>query len=616
GASNAVPDHTDNSLKYFDEAVLQDIPNDNLNRVPNLNEFDLGFYFSGKTDAANASGAGAALSAHEDGILCQDGGNGQANDNMVGGVLAPLKAGAGAGAGAANFTMQAWIDVVAHEMGHAFGASHTWSSNNGSCSPGQFDNLQSYEIGSGSTLMSYLGICDDNDGTGIDDNIVVASTENNAYFHTGSIYHIFRYLSNVNSPTDCVEAETVVSNPNAPVITFPNNCEGSTINIPPNTPFALDASATDADSDALTYNWEQSDLAAAAFDFEGATPSGPLVRSRQPVTQTIRYIPQLSDLAAGSFDYEPLPNTNRTMDWQFTVRDQKGGVVTKGLTITVTNSVTALSVSSQNAPTTTMGGETETINWTAGGGGCGTVDILLSTEGGATFPTTLASGTANDGTEDVTMPLNTGTTQARVMVRCVSDCVKSFNINSSNFTITNVVPVELLSFTGKAVEDKAILEWETASEQDNKGFQVEHSTTGNTFQTIGFVEGNGTTVERQAYRFSHQKINTAVNYYRLKQLDFDGGFEYSAVVAVIFGKDAEDVLRVFPNPTQDQLNIAFASEQAATIEIFDQLSRRVKTIVTKNAQNQIDVSDLATGLYWLKVQTNRQLYTLPVVLGK
>ncbi|MEN0051594.1 MAG: M12 family metallo-peptidase, partial [Bacteroidota bacterium] len=379
GPSNAVPEHIDNALNYFDAVVLSDVAGDNITGAVTLNSFDLGFYFSGKTDAANASGAGAALSAHEAGILCDDdawdGSNVVSNDGMIGGNLAPLKGGAGASAGGAAFASQTWIDVVAHEMGHAFGALHTWTSNQESCTSDQFDTPQSYELGSGSTLMSYLGICgDENAGNEPDDNIMVAMSEDNAYFHIGSIFHIDNYLNGAAGTLNCITTEAN-GNSNIPAIQIP--AANATASIPANTPFALTGTATDADNDMLTYNWEQVDQANAAFNFSFAaansTTSAPLIRSRQPSTEATRYIPILNDLATGgdanmAHPYELLPTSSangRMLDFQFSARDQKGGLVSRTVKLTVDTNIPELDVTSQNTSGISYNGlSTQTITWT------------------------------------------------------------------------------------------------------------------------------------------------------------------------------------------------------------------------------------------------------------
>lgn len=167
--------------------------------------------------------------------------------------------------------------------------------------------------------------------------------------------------------------------------------------------------------------------------------------------------------------------------------------------------------------------------------------------------------------------------------------------NTLRLTATSLLPVELVRFTGKFIppsggsEGGVLLEWETASELNNEGFHVERSTDGREWLEIGFVAGNGTTTATQRYAFFDEKplptpfeAGRGVNYYRLRQTDFDGKEEFSPVVAIDFPSfnDLESlVLQVFPNPvTGGELNVRFQDEtiKPDNFLIFDSWGRLVK----------------------------------------
>ena len=180
-ASNGDPDVVLESLNYFDAAVSgggTDLANDNLAGVVTTADFDYGFYVSGKASSAG-SGQGASLLFNSgDGIICSNQGV-----DFGSGPKIPLKSAAGAAAGSFLITTTIWIDLITHEMGHSLGSQHSWTGSQGNCTTDQYGELHAYEPGSGTTMMSYSGICSG-------DNVPTGGGEDNAYFHIGSIQAI------------------------------------------------------------------------------------------------------------------------------------------------------------------------------------------------------------------------------------------------------------------------------------------------------------------------------------------------------------------------------------------------------------------------------------------
>lgn len=328
----------------------------------------------------------------------------------------------------------AFEGVVAHETGHQFSARHTFSGTVGGCTPS--NPTTGWEPGSGSTIMSYAGSCGTDDVDGY--HLAI-----NNYFHGGSIEQMAGYIT--SSGTCATSASTGNT---APTVTAPVSKS-----IPANTPFKLTATGSDANGDALTYNWEQMDVGSGTLVTPTTTQTVnstlPLFRSWPSTADPTRYFPRLSDLRANTtVAGEVLPKVARSLKFRCTARDQHfssalgrvvGGInQSSTLTLTVVNTGAAFAVT---APTTTgvswtVGG-TATVTWnvagtTANGINCASVSLLLSTDGGATYPITLSATTANDGSETITVP-GIASSQARVMVAGVGNYF--FDISDQNFTI-------------------------------------------------------------------------------------------------------------------------------------------------------------------------------------
>lgn len=315
------------------------------------------------------------------------------------------------------------VDFVAHEIGHQFSAAHTFNGSSGSCTTNRSAS-SAYEPGSGTTIMAYAGICS---GQNVQSN-------SDAYFHTQSFDQIIAY-STVNQGNTCA----VVTNTgnNAPTV---EAGEGG-FTIPISTPFKLDGSATDPDGDDLTYSWEQFDLGPAGAP-ESPTGNAPLFRSFAPVEESHRFFPQINDLVNNDNTMgEVLPLYSRDMTFRLTARDNKaggGGVGYDQMNFHVTDKAGPFEVSSPNTNVTLDVLTTYTITWDVANTNiapvsCQKVNILLSTDGGLTFPTILISNTNNDGEVVVLIP-SIPTSEARIKVEAVDNIF--FDISDVNFSIS------------------------------------------------------------------------------------------------------------------------------------------------------------------------------------
>jgi hypothetical protein len=324
------------------------------------------------------------------------------------------------------------IDFVVHELGHQFGATHTF---NNSCS-GNRTNSTAIEPGSGSTIMSYAGICSPNVQAGN------ANGNSDDYFHAVSIAQMWNVIQ--SSATCAVVTNT---NNKAPVANA-----GLDYSIPKSTPFKLKGTATDEDGlSSLTYNWEQLDKEIATMPPVSSNAAGPMFRSLASKTTSERYMPALANVVAGntSSTWEVIPSVARELNFSFFVRDNNAGGGSSArddLKVTVTDAA-AFTVTSQNTTETLNSGQTIAVNWNKGTTDiapieCKNVNIKLSIDGGITFPIILKTNTPNDGTENIIMPDN-ATTNARIMVEAADNIF--YNLNTSKFTIVSTTPTFLIS---------------------------------------------------------------------------------------------------------------------------------------------------------------------------
>ena len=338
------------------------------------------------------------------------------------------------------------IDYVVHEVGHQLGANHSFShSLEGSG--------QNKEVGSGITIMGYAGI------TSRD-----VAPHSIDIFHATNIQQIQTNLANKTCPVT-----TVMTENHAPVVAPVGN-----YTIPITTPFALTGSATDAETDPITYNWEQNDNATTSGANSVASPTkltGPNWLSFPSTISPTRTFPRLSTILAGLAVTPPLPggdagtniealsSVSRVLNFRLTVRDNRpyvpasttGQTQFTNMTVTVTNTAGPFEVTAQNsfAPDW-QAGTSQTVTWNVANTNLApvstaNVNILLSTDGGQTFQTVLASNTPNDGSEQITVP-NLPTATARLKVEAVGNIY--FDISNVNFTIS-AAPASNVSVGGR-----------------------------------------------------------------------------------------------------------------------------------------------------------------------
>jgi hypothetical protein len=128
------------------------------------------------------------------------------------------------------------------------------------------------------------------------------------------------------------------------------------------------------------------------------------------------------------------------------------------------------------------------------------------------------------------------------------------------FKNTIVLPVELLEFSGKNQGSSNLLHWTTASEENNKGFEIERSRNDRDFEHIGFIKGSGNTASERRYMFTDESLGKGIHYYRLRQVDFDGAYEYSQVIQIKVEKESVLFGEPYPNPSYKEANLSLVKE--------------------------------------------------------
>jgi len=171
------------------------------------------------------------------------------------------------------------------------------------------------------------------------------------------------------------------------------------------------------------------------------------------------------------------------------------------------------------------------------------------------------------------------------------------------------LPIELSLFYGRAQAAQVALFWQTNTEADNDYFSIEHSSNGRDFRPVGKVQGGGTTQEKQPYQFLHETPAKGQNYYRLKQVDYDGRHSYSHIVIVAIGRA---VWGVSPNPTTGIVEITGDRTGTETVLLFEHTGRFIRQ-EDLAANGQSDLSDLPNGLYFMEIRSDHHAVVKRVV---
>ena len=177
-----------------------------------------------------------------------------------------------------------------------------------------------------------------------------------------------------------------------------------------------------------------------------------------------------------------------------------------------------------------------------------------------------------------------------------------------NVAVYKIIPVELTSFAANVNENNVTLNWTTATELNNQGFDVERNS-GNGFEKIGFVAGFGTSTEIHTYSYVDGSLQEGSYTYRLKQVDFDGTFEYSDVVEVdVLAPDVFALEQNYPNPFNPSttINFSLAADSKVSLTVFDILGQEVANLINGNVaagshEINFNASNVNSGVYFYRI---------------
>ena len=188
----------------------------------------------------------------------------------------------------------------------------------------------------------------------------------------------------------------------------------------------------------------------------------------------------------------------------------------------------------------------------------------------------------------------------------------------------NPVPVELTSFTVTVNENSVMLNWKTASETNNSGFEILRSAQDDTWESIGFVNGKGTTTEESNYSFVDNNLTSGNYQYRLKQIDFDGSFEYSEIVDVqVLSPTEFNLSQNYPNPFNPSTTISYSipTNGFVNLKIFNAVGEEVKTLVNENKSAGVhkvtfNAVNIPSGIYFYKLAAGESSLVKKMILLK
>lgn len=492
------------------------------------------------------------------------------------------------------------VDYVAHEIGHEFGGVHTFNATTGSCN-GNGDHAYNTEPGSGTTIMGYAGICDPSNDL---------QPNSDPQFHALSFDRITDYI-NKGSGNNCAVKTSTGNTP-------PAVNAGTNYTIPKSTPFVLTGSATDVDKDALTYSWEEINTGGPYGEWNAPKGDAPIFRSFPPAVNAVRYFPKISDILNNTTTIgEILPAYSRILKFRLTARDNhagSGGICYGEMSVAVEGKAGPFKVITPDTAAWDVG-TFKMITWSVNNTNmapvsCANVAIELSVDSGLTFPVTILASTPNDGSEEIIVPDNVAA-KARIRVRAIDNIF--FDISDKNFKIQSFV------FTGQKDANNTVnLQWSAANEIDSLHYEIERSIDGVTFISLGKINAGSNPDSAKQYIFNDTKPYPGMNYYRLKQLDKNGRFNYSKTVNVTLDNTGVQYV-LFPNPAKYKSTLRIlANMKQVTVRLFDAVGKNVfqksAETLTTGEEIQIPLIGLSRGVYFLTLASDTGTFSQKIMV--
>ncbi|GAB4300411.1 MAG: hypothetical protein Kow0098_27740 [Ignavibacteriaceae bacterium] len=241
----------------------------------------------------------------------------------------------------------------------------------------------------------------------------------------------------------------------------------------------------------------------------------------------------------------------------------------------------------------------------------GPVGLAITTDGGSTYTSLWEiQPTGNVGPETISIDFTApGDFQFAFYYNG-----NSFNIDFwyiDNFVALTIIPVELSSFSANVADDQVKLNWTTATETNNQGFDIERKLSDGQFEKIGFVPGHGTTTEVQNYSFVDSKLSGGTYYYRLRQVDFNGSFEYSDEIEVeVAGPKVYSLSQNYPNPFNPSTLIKYSipKDGFVSLTVYNTVGEKVATLINQEMKAgeyevNFDASSLSSGVYFYRLNS-------------
>lgn len=623
--------------------------------------YDIGIIFTNQTGGGNA-GMIASVCKDSQGLV-----NGQVDKKKGSAYAGPVN-----GTGPQGFI---YAMVIAHEMGHQYGANHTFSRPEnvdfGFLGVIQPETGANREPGSGTTVMGYPGV------TGTYD---VMDKHSDQFLHY-SISQINNYVKT----TTCATTVDLTNNP-------PTVNAGSDYTIPKGTAFKLTAAGSDPDNNSITYSWEEADISAPnpAFVIQGSysfpnstSATTPNFRVYPPVSSPVRYFPPLNEVLDGSLysTWNMVSDVARNMKFISLVRDNSvggGQTATDEMTVSVDANTGPFKITSlalnQNYPS----GSSHQLQWNVNGTNAAPintqmVNILISTDGGNTF-TTLVANTLNDGQETITIP-STPSQKAYIIVESVGNIFfaasPAFAIDH-NVTLTcnqypangtfAVAPNAPANITinvpvTNAIEDINVVMDVSYTNLQNLGLTL-RGPGDQQNQIFWYSNCPGVSVLKATFDQEGQSLpmncnnlnatpNTRIEPVRLdlsryygqnpngnwiiRALDVVDGstasgnvnsaaIELCTRVATSTSLSVKDVglekddFQIYPNPSNGRFNILMKDKISGTAHVFDMSGRLLHTQENVGNESKIDLTGFAKGNYIIVIETGAKKLAKKIII--